>query len=83
MRPEGVRGLCAAVFGEGDASSDHAELEKLDHVARVLSTVPSGMQSKVRIGPASCVSGLDSVIGILRNHYPSCHQTAVGRLVCL
>ncbi|KII94758.1 hypothetical protein PLICRDRAFT_33568 [Plicaturopsis crispa FD-325 SS-3] len=46
LRPEGVRGLCAAVFGEDASSEDDAPLEKLEHVARVLTTVPAGMQNK-------------------------------------
>ncbi|KAN0132796.1 hypothetical protein V8E53_009467 [Lactarius tabidus] len=39
MRPEGVRGLLAAVFGEGESAQ--APLEKLLHVSLVLSAVPS------------------------------------------
>lgn len=39
MRPDGVRGLLAAVFGEGE--SEQAPLEKLLHVSLVLSAVPS------------------------------------------
>lgn len=39
MRPDGVRGLFAAVFGENE--SEEAPLEKLLHVAQVLGAVPS------------------------------------------
>ncbi|KAG1754005.1 uncharacterized protein EDB91DRAFT_1101110 [Suillus paluster] len=45
LRPDGVRALCAAVFGELDAEEE-PELDKLEHVARVLGTVPRGMQPK-------------------------------------
>ncbi|KAG1779728.1 hypothetical protein EV702DRAFT_83579 [Suillus placidus] len=45
LRPGGVGALCAAVFGELDAE-DEPELDKLEHVARVLGTVPRGMQPK-------------------------------------
>jgi len=48
LRPDGVRALCAAVFGELDAEEE-PELDKLEHVARVLGTVPRGMQPKVRL----------------------------------
>jgi len=48
MRPDGVRAFCAAVFGELDADEE-PELEKLEQVARVLGTVPRGMQHKVRL----------------------------------
>lgn len=46
LRPAGVGALFAAVFGELDAE-DEPELDKLEHVARVLGTVPRGMQPKV------------------------------------
>jgi len=39
MRPDGVRGLFEAVFGDGE--SEEAPLEKLLHVAQVLGAVPS------------------------------------------
>ncbi|KAG1892493.1 hypothetical protein F4604DRAFT_1699742 [Suillus subluteus] len=45
LRPGGVGALCAAVFGELD-SEDEPELDKLEHVARVLGAVPRGMQPK-------------------------------------
>ncbi|KIK48842.1 hypothetical protein CY34DRAFT_797626 [Suillus luteus UH-Slu-Lm8-n1] len=45
LRPAGVGALCAAVFGELNAE-DEPELDKLEHVARVLGTVPRGMQPK-------------------------------------
>jgi hypothetical protein len=46
MRPEGVRGLLAAVFGEGESAQ--APLEKLLHVSLVLSAVPSTVSPEVR-----------------------------------
>lgn len=45
MRPDGVRGLLAAVFGEGE--SEQAPLEKLLHVSLVLSAVPSTVSPEV------------------------------------
>lgn len=47
LRPEGIVGLCAAVFGEGEDSEPNISLEKLEHIARVLSAVPTGMKPKV------------------------------------
>ena len=47
LRPEGVLGLCVAVFGEGEDSEENVPLEKLEHVAKVLSAVPTGMEPKV------------------------------------
>ena len=45
-RSHGVNGLFAAVFGEG-VSEDETSLEKLEHIARVLLTVPQGTQPLV------------------------------------
>ncbi|KAL0579533.1 hypothetical protein V5O48_002462 [Marasmius crinis-equi] len=42
MRPDGVKGLCAAVFGE--AEGDDVQLEQLEHIARVVSSVPANMK---------------------------------------
>ncbi|KAJ7180037.1 hypothetical protein C8R43DRAFT_384856 [Mycena crocata] len=44
LRPEGVRGLCAAVFGE---DADEVPLEKIEHVARVLTTAPASMSAEL------------------------------------
>ena len=46
IRPNGVRGLFAAVFGENE--SEDAPLEKLLHVAQVLGAVPSVFTAEVR-----------------------------------
>jgi hypothetical protein len=45
MRPDGVHGLFAAVFGEGEL--EEAPLEKLLHVAQVLGAVPSVVTAEV------------------------------------
>ncbi len=47
IRPEGIRGLCESVFAEEDMSGDDASLDKLEQVARLLSTVPTGMKVDV------------------------------------
>lgn len=48
MRPNGVHGLFAAVFGDGE--SEEAPLEKLLHVAQLLGAVPSAVTPEVRCG---------------------------------
>lgn len=48
-RPDGVRGLCTAVFGEGTEEAELAPLEKLEHIAKVLRTVPATAKPEVRI----------------------------------
>ncbi|KAG5646622.1 hypothetical protein DXG03_002926 [Asterophora parasitica] len=45
LRPQGVRGLCAAIFGEDEA--DDASVEKLQHISRVFMTVPMNMKPEV------------------------------------
>ncbi|OJT09025.1 hypothetical protein TRAPUB_50 [Trametes pubescens] len=46
LRPEGIRGLCESVFGDEDASGEDVALDKLEHVFRLLSTVPTGMKAQ-------------------------------------
>ncbi|KAF7301652.1 RTP1-C1 domain-containing protein [Mycena indigotica] len=43
LRAEGVRGLCAAIFGE---NAEEAQLDKLEHVARLLTTPPSTIRAE-------------------------------------
>jgi hypothetical protein len=47
LRPEGLVGLCAAVFGEGEESEENIPLEKLEQVAKLVNAVPAGMKPKV------------------------------------
>ncbi len=47
IRPDGVDGLYAVVFGEEEITGDEAPLEKLEHISRVLTTVPPGTQPRV------------------------------------
>jgi len=60
LRPQGVRGFCAAMFGESVALNEDAPMEKLDHMARVLTTVPATMKPQVNI---VAISFLSSHIG--------------------
>ncbi|KAI0036174.1 hypothetical protein K488DRAFT_41568 [Vararia minispora EC-137] len=46
MRPDGVRGLCAVMFGEDDTANESTSLEKLEHFSRVLCSVPSSMSEE-------------------------------------
>ena len=47
LRSDGVLGLCGAVFQENVDPGEEAPLEKLEHVARVLSAVPAGLKRVV------------------------------------
>ncbi|KAH7916099.1 hypothetical protein BJ138DRAFT_1122026 [Hygrophoropsis aurantiaca] len=49
LRPEGVRGLCVAVFGE-ESINDEVPIEKYEHIARVLTSVPAGMKAAEYFG---------------------------------
>ena len=68
MRPNGIRGLFAAVFGENE--SEEAPLEKLLHVAQVLSAVPSVVTAEVRsrYQPERVVSPGDRNTSALSSH---------------
>ncbi|KIY73777.1 hypothetical protein CYLTODRAFT_406490 [Cylindrobasidium torrendii FP15055 ss-10] len=44
LRPRGIRGLCITIFGEDEDSADTAtDLNKMEHIAKVLTTVPKDM----------------------------------------
>ena len=51
LRPDGVTGLLSVVFGEEDVSNDDAPLEKLEHVAQLLGTLPANMRPEVSYLP--------------------------------
>ncbi|KAL1755246.1 hypothetical protein FB107DRAFT_213966 [Schizophyllum commune] len=44
LRPDGVRGLCAAIFGEEKSAEDEISLDKLQHIAKILIAVPAGIK---------------------------------------
>lgn len=49
LRPGGVSGLCAALFGEGsEGLEEGVSLDKLEHFATTVQTVPPSVQSQVR-----------------------------------
>jgi hypothetical protein len=64
VRPDGVNGLYAAVFGKEEMTGDDAPLEKLEHISRVLTTVPPGTHPQV-CSIVSFVSFLTRDKGIL------------------
>ena len=47
LRRDGVKGLFIALFAEEDVSGDDAPLEKLDNVAKLLKSLPTGMDENV------------------------------------
>jgi hypothetical protein len=52
LRPDGVRGLYATVFGETNADLEVEEtssVDRLEHVARSIGSVPFGIPSEVVI----------------------------------
>jgi hypothetical protein len=71
LRPQGVRGLFAAVFGEEGSTIDDAPIEKLEHVARVLSKVPARMKPHVGHTSTTAVSCIEPSLGIFLCYYPS------------
>jgi hypothetical protein len=55
LRPGGIHGLCAALFGEGDDTlENNVSLDKLEHFATVVQTVPPSVQSQVRPENDAC-----------------------------
>ncbi|KAG5637776.1 hypothetical protein H0H81_003277 [Sphagnurus paluster] len=76
LRPQGIRGLFIAVFGEEDAAAvDYSPIEKLEHVARVLMSAPSfiapeGGSSHSSDGPSPS-EALSTLITLVSNADPS------------
>ena len=68
------------MFGEGESAEDNAPLEKLEHIARVLSAVPSTVKPEVRIRFLDELwFGLSVGSGILRDDCPTCSCSDVFR----
>ncbi|KAH7930074.1 hypothetical protein BV22DRAFT_1191545 [Leucogyrophana mollusca] len=72
LRPEGVRGLCAAVFGEQD-NPDESPLEKYEHVARVLTSVPAGMKPSEYFGMV-----VPRIITLISTDSPTAYKRAAS-----
>ena len=47
LRPHGVQGLIDVMFGEEDSSDDGVRLEKQEHIAKILMTIPANMKATV------------------------------------
>ncbi|KAK2466187.1 hypothetical protein APHAL10511_001829 [Amanita phalloides] len=72
-RPDGVNGLCMAVFGEEEVTGDEAPLEKLEHICRVLTNVPPGTQPQDYCGPI-----VYQLLSFLSGNVPPMHQRAAA-----
>ncbi|KAJ7744466.1 hypothetical protein DFH07DRAFT_963690 [Mycena maculata] len=70
LQPDGVRGLCAAVFGE---EADDVPLEKIEHVARVLTTAPAGMPAEVYLSTIT-----PRVLELLSDRAPQAYRRAAA-----
>ncbi|GJJ07060.1 hypothetical protein Clacol_001259 [Clathrus columnatus] len=46
LRPDGVQGLYAAIFGEGTEDGESAPLDKLEQIVKILTAVPASMSSE-------------------------------------
>ncbi|KAM6495912.1 hypothetical protein JOM56_008618 [Amanita muscaria] len=72
-RTRGVDGLCVAIFGDEDGTGDEAPLEKLEHIARVLLTVPQGIQ------PQDFYRSItDQILSLLSEKTAPTHKRAVA-----
>ncbi|KAJ7068253.1 hypothetical protein C8F01DRAFT_600334 [Mycena amicta] len=70
LRAEGVRGLCAAVFGE---NAEEAQLEKLEHIARVLTTPPSSIHAEEYFPTV-----VPRILELLSNRAPPAYRRAAA-----
>ncbi|KAK7049303.1 hypothetical protein VNI00_005904 [Paramarasmius palmivorus] len=71
LRPDGVRGLFGAVFG--DAENEEATLEQLDHVSRVLSTIPANMKAQDYFSEI-----VPKIVDVLRNEKRPAYKKAAA-----
>ncbi|OSX60155.1 hypothetical protein POSPLADRAFT_1066562 [Postia placenta MAD-698-R-SB12] len=76
LRPEGIPGLLSAVFGEEDMSGEDAPLEKLEHVGRLLTTVPASMKPEDYY--ATIIPKLLVLLSADANRIPPVHRRAVA-----
>jgi hypothetical protein len=76
LRPQGIRGLCAAVFGDDSLATNDARVEMLEHVAHVLSTVPANMKPHVGRANISCTC-VESLLGLFSYYHPPCNGSAI------
>ena len=47
LRPHGVQGLLDVMFSGEDSSDDGVRLEKQEHIAKILMSIPSNMKATV------------------------------------
>ena len=80
LRPRGVAGLFSAVFGEDEpnATDVDAPVEKLEHVARVLTAVPAGKDGTVSASDLLLFAGMK--FSIYTQEY---YRAIIPRLVIL
>lgn len=79
LRPEGVRGLCIAIFGEGDTQGDDAPPEKFEQISRVLTTVPRASKPEVRFSITRVLT-THVLAGLFFYHYSSCDRPSIRKL---
>ncbi|KAF9534898.1 hypothetical protein CPB83DRAFT_901829 [Crepidotus variabilis] len=46
LRPDGIQGLCIAMFSEEESNGDEVNLEKLEQIAKIVISVPAGMRAE-------------------------------------
>jgi len=49
LRPDGVQGLCEAMFSGEETNGDGARIEKLEQIAHTLNSTPATMKQEVRV----------------------------------
>jgi hypothetical protein len=49
LRPDGVKGLFSSVFGEASSLIEVDDLTKMEHAAKILTTVPAKMNPLVSL----------------------------------
>ncbi|KAF5393666.1 hypothetical protein D9757_000047 [Collybiopsis confluens] len=72
LRTEGVKGLCAAVFGDSEKVDD-VQLDKLQHVAQLLGTAPTGLKPEEYF-----IKTVPRIMALLRDHLHPAYRRAAA-----
>ena len=73
LRPDGVQGLCEAMFSEEEVNGDEASIEKLEQIAHTLNSMPATMKKEVRVTFLAFFGNLITLCkGLFPNHLATC-----------
>lgn len=84
LRPHGIQGLLDVMFGEEDSLDDRARLEKQEHIARILMTIPANIKATVSNASLSSFFFLQlrihhEFVGVFFTYFPSSDSSSFNQ----